>query len=198
MHYMIYITRITVNTCTATELDIHNCLAYACPPSLSMTMSKAFALLCLCFFSCFPARSLLSRTVLGTTPAVRRAPCRRPPHRACRAGLRRRVRQQILYGYLVPAGVTRQMEVGRRRWLVEAEVDEGDMTFLPVLNNGPVDERDEALHDRIRQSFEELMEEDERDEEVVTALERGLSPEMSREEGKVSLKREAKTHDLGS
>jgi predicted nuclease of restriction endonuclease-like RecB superfamily len=90
------------------------------------------------------------------------------------------------------------MEVGRRRWLVEAEVDEGDMTFLPVLNNGPVDERDDALHDRIRQSFEELMEEDERDEEVVTALERGLSPEMSREEGKVSLKREAKTHDLGS
>jgi hypothetical protein len=151
----------------------------------------------LVFLFLFSARSLLSRTVLGTTPAVRRALCRRPPRRACRAGLRRRVRQQIVYGHLVPAGVTRQMEVGRRRRLVEAEVD-GDLTFLPVLHNGPVDERDEALHGRNQQSFEELMEEGERDEEVVTALESGLSPEISREEGKVSLKREAKTHDLNS
>jgi hypothetical protein len=105
-----------------------------------------------------------SRTVLGTTQAVRRAPChRRPPRRACRTGLQRRVREQVVHGHLVPAGVTREMEVGHRRRLIKEEVGEGDLTFLPVLHHGPVDERDEAFHGPSRNnllSFGELMEEE--------------------------------------
>lgn len=86
------------------------------------------------------------KKVLRTTPAVRGAPCRRPPRWAGHTRVHRRVREQAVHGDLVPARVTGQMEVGHRRWLVEEEVGEGDLAFLLVLHHGPVYERDEAFH----------------------------------------------------
>lgn len=73
-------------------------------------------------------------------PTVRR----RPPRRSSRTGVGREE--------LVAAGVPGETEVGRGRGgrrggLVKEEVGEGDLPLLPVLRHGPVDERDEALHE---------------------------------------------------
>lgn len=81
--------------------------------------------------------------VLGA-PTVRR----RPPRGDDRIGIGRCLREQLVRRHLVPAGAPRETEVGRRRRLVEEEVAEGDLPFLPVLHDGPVDERDEAFHEQ--------------------------------------------------
>ena len=81
--------------------------------------------------------------MLHAAPTVRR----RPPRGSGRTGVAREA--------LVPAGVPGETEVGRGRrgrrgrLLVEEEVGEGDLPLLPVLRHGPVDERDEALHDTL-------------------------------------------------
>ena len=102
----------------------------------------------LLFFSWFPVQGTSRFTVQGAA-ALHRAPRRRPPYSAGGTGVRSRPGEEIARRrHLVPAGVPREAEVGRRRRLVEQEVADGDLPFLPVLHDGPVDEGDEAFHGR--------------------------------------------------
>lgn len=102
------------------------------------------------FLSFLPHGFTKSRLWGRRTPAVRRAPHRRASCHADRTGAGgRSLGEQIARRrrhLLVPAGVAREMEVGRWRGLVEEEVAHGDLPFLLVLHDGPVDERDETFH----------------------------------------------------